>query len=146
MPQCCRCLLEYVLILWLFCGNSLESSSVLTVSMEFLNLSLGAGCSYLGHLCEGAEELVSWETMEQLHTEMHTEESGKAVGEGKGAQVGMEPVREEEEASTSDVKVPCFGSCQFMVTHHRKITFPPVWLPWGCLMSVSERTLRNIGL
>lgn len=65
-----------------------------------------------------------WETMEQLHTEMHTEESGKAVGEGDGAQVGMEPVREEEEASTSDVEVPCFGSCQFMVTHHRKITFP----------------------
>lgn len=92
--------------------------------MESLNLSFGAGCSYLDHLCEGAEEPVSWETMEQLHTEM-SEETGKPVGEGDGAQVGMEPVHKEDEASTFDAEVLCFGSCQFMVTHHRKITFSP---------------------
>ena len=114
--------------------------------MESLSLSLGAGCSYLGHLCEGAEEPVSWDTMEQLNKETSRKESGKLVGEGDRAQVGMKPAQEKEAASTSVVEGLCFGSCQFMETHHRKATFPPVWLPWGCLMSASERTLRNIGL
>lgn len=84
--------------------------------------------------------------MEQLNKEMNRKESGKLVGEGDRAQVGMKPAQEKEEASTFDVEGLCFGSCQFMVTHHRKVTFSPVWLPWGCLMSASERTLRNIGL
>ena len=42
--------------------------------------------------------------MEQLNKEMNRKESGKLVGEGDRAQVGMKPAQEKEEASTFDVE------------------------------------------
>lgn len=73
---------------------------------------------------EGAEELVSWGDNGTAACGNAYRREWEGSGRGRETQVGMEPVCEEEEASTSDVESALFWSCQFMVTHHRKITFP----------------------